>query len=245
MSLTVKQGPWHAMPTVWIAMFPKLGHDLDRITALFLDEKDLRVLEVCKSWRDNPCLIALQDRSVVEWRKDQAAMAAGWHPLLIRTFRRHHISPWDIPEHRCYGIRGKKYMPKIDGMSCSIAQYRLGGVGLVFALQTKNYHSEGPYTIAVRNLSANEVTLESSDVNVSTMTRLDAARFIDCILSGTSQEICLPNRVMQVLPKDSREIPWNIPSAPPRSQPQSGCLLRIARRIADCFFCCRKRTKLA
>lgn len=131
--------------STWPSMFEGTPCDVDEVISPFLDEKDLRVLrvlEVCKRWRDNPCLIELKNRCITEWRKDQAVMAHlhAWPILLLRKY---HISLWDVPFHLHNGdlTHGEEGMPKINGIPCSIAQYKTGigemDLGLVFALQSK------------------------------------------------------------------------------------------------------------
>ncbi len=84
----------------WNGMFQKVGHDIDRIVTSYLDEKGLNVaLTVCKRWRDNTPLASLKKRCIVEWRKDQAAIAAGCDELLVKFLRRNHICFWDLPLH--------------------------------------------------------------------------------------------------------------------------------------------------
>lgn len=128
--------------SAWTGMFQKVGHDIDRIVTSCLDEKDLNVFAVCKRWRDNAALASLKGRCIVEWRKDQAAIAAGCNEWLVQFLRGNHICFWDLPLHAHDGSplpKTKIDMPIINGTFCSIAQFRNGRdrVGLVFALQSK------------------------------------------------------------------------------------------------------------
>ena len=129
--------------SAWDGMFQKVGHDIDRIVTSYLDEKGLNVaLTVCKRWRDNTSLTSLKGRCIVEWRKDQAAIAAGCDEWLVQFLRGNHICFWDLPLHAHDGSplpKTKIDMPIINGTFCSIAQFRNGRdrVGLVFALQSK------------------------------------------------------------------------------------------------------------
>ncbi len=128
--------------SAWDGMFQKVGHDIDRIVTSYFDVKDLNVLAVCKRWKDNASLASLKGRCILEWRKDQAAIAAGCNEWLVQFLRGNNICFWDLPLHAHDGSplpKTKIDMPIINGTSCSIAQFRNGRdlVGLVFALQSK------------------------------------------------------------------------------------------------------------
>lgn len=132
-----------ASKLAWAGMFQKVGHDVDRVVTSCLDAKDLNVLAVCKRWRDNAALVSLKNRCIVEWRKDQAAIAAGCDELLVQFLRRNHISVWDLPLQTHHGSPlpdDQIDMPIINNTSCSIAKVYSRGrdsVGLIFALQSK------------------------------------------------------------------------------------------------------------
>lgn len=127
----------------WPSLFKRLPHDLDRLIASCFNSKDLKTLCVCKSWRKNPCLIALKEKAWVEWRKDQAILREGFPLKLVQVFRKHNISLWDVPTIPISLADSEitpEQMPKVNKIPCSVARFNFGCPGIYLSLKG---HAEG------------------------------------------------------------------------------------------------------
>ena len=137
--------------SAWDGMFQKVGHDIDRIVTSYLDVKDLNVLAVCKRWKDNASLASLKGRCILEWRKDQAAIAAGCNEWLVQFLRGNNICFWDLPLHAHDGSplpKTKIDMPIINGTSffnCPIQKWKGScGARVCSTKQKKGVYFSGP-----------------------------------------------------------------------------------------------------
>jgi hypothetical protein len=117
------------------ALFPRLGADMDRLIVPFLGYEALKMLDVCREWKNNQSINTLR----ISWaEKDQAAITHGFPKKLVQIFRKYYLSLWDVPYTTNLLVGSANEMPKIRNAISSIARFSfLNRPHLLFVLQSK------------------------------------------------------------------------------------------------------------